>query len=118
MTHMIIISRPEMADGFRLAGVDVRPVDRIAEAAQIITELLNAREPVVLAIDDGIFDQLDPALIRQVHRSDKTLLVTIPEGPMRVGEIKRMDRVYDMIRHATGVRIKFKGELNGNHGSS
>jgi vacuolar-type H+-ATPase subunit F/Vma7 len=117
MTHMIIITRPEMADGFRLSGVDVRSVDCVNDAAQIVTDLLHVKEPVVLAIDDGIFNQLDPALVKQVHKSDKTLLVTIPEGPMRVGEIKRMDRVYDMIRHATGVRIKFKGELNGNHES-
>ena len=115
MTHMIILTKPEMADGFRLTGADVRAVEGSADAAPIITELLRAHEPVVLAIDDGIFDQLDPSLIRQVHKSDKTLLVTMPEGPMRVGEITRMDRVYDMIRHATGVRIKFKGELNGTH---
>ena len=117
MTQLIIITRPEMASGFRLSGADVRAVDSVHEASEVINGLLCSREPVVLAIDDGIFNQLDPVLIKQVHKSDKTLLVTIPEGPMRVGEIKRMDRVYDMIRHATGVRIKFKGEVNDNHES-
>lgn len=115
MTRMIVITRPEMADGFRLSGVDARAVERVEDAAGIIREILNGAEPVVLAVDDGIFTQLDPVLIKQAHKSDKTLLVTIPEGPMRVGEIKRMDRVYDMIRHATGTRIRFKGETNGNH---
>lgn len=117
MTHMIIITSPEMADGYSLSGVDVRPVHDVHDAAKIFTSLLCGREPVVLAIDDGIFNQLDHVLIKQVHKSDKILLVTMPEGPMRVGEIKRMDLVYDMIRHATGIRIKFKGELNGNHES-
>lgn len=115
MTHMIIITKPEMADGFRLSGVDVRAIDCVEDAAEIITGLLAGKEPVVLAIDDGIFDQLNPMLIKQAYKSDKTLLVTIPEGTMRIDEIKRMDRVYDMIRHATGVQIKFKGESNGNH---
>lgn len=117
MTHMIVITKPEMADGFRLSGVDTRSVERVQDAASIIQEILHGDQPVVLAVDDGIFMQLDPALIKQAHKSNKTLLVTIPEGPMRVGEIKRMDRVYDMIRHATGVRIKFKGEMNGNNES-
>jgi len=117
MTQLIIITRPEMADGFRMTGEDVRAVEHISDAASIITELLHAKESVVLAIDDGIFANLDPSLVRHVHKSDKILLVTIPEGPVRVGEITRMDRVFDMIRHATGVQIKFKGELNGTHNS-
>lgn len=115
MTQMIILTRPEMAEGFQLSGVDVRPVENKQVASDIINTLLQGKEPVILAVDDGIFEQLDSSLIRQVHKSEKTLLVTIPEGPMRVGELKRMDRVYEMIRHATGVRIRFKGETVGNH---
>lgn len=118
MTHMIIITKPDMADGFRLTGVDVRAVDSAQDASQIIHDLLSGKEAVILAIDDGLLGQLDPTLIKQVYKSDKTFLVTMPEGPMRMGEIKRMDRIYDMIRHATGVQIKFKGELNGSHESN
>lgn len=117
MTHMIIITKPEMADGFRLTGVDVRAVESAQDASQIIHGLISGKEAVILAIDDGLLGQLDPILIKQIYRSDKTFLVTMPEGPMRVGEITHMNRIYDMIRHATGVQIKFKGELNGNHES-
>ena len=36
MTRMIVITRPEMADGFRLSGVDARAVERVEDAAGII----------------------------------------------------------------------------------
>lgn len=114
MTQMVILARPEMAEGFQLSGVDVRPVENNQVAADIINTLLANEEPIILAIDDGIFRQLDSSLTKQVHKSEKTLLVTIPEGPMRIGELKRMDRVYEMIRHATGARIRFKSEVLGN----
>jgi len=41
------------------------------------------------------------------------LLVTIPDGPVSGAEVSRKQRIYEMIRHATGVKIRFKGEGNG-----
>jgi hypothetical protein len=41
------------------------------------------------------------------------LLVTIPDGPVSLAERQRQQRIFDTIRHATGVPIRFKGEKNG-----
>jgi len=113
MNKMIILTRTEYLDGFRLAGVDVIGVDDVETVERLILSWLKKKEKVLLAINDDLFSQLAPNFIKQIYASDEMLLVTIPDKPVSEGEKARNKQIYDMIRHATGVQIHFKGEVNG-----
>lgn len=113
MNRMVVITRKDQAHGFKLAGVDAVGVDDVEEVHQIITAWLNKKEQILLAIDDGLFSQLDKALVKRVYASHEIQLVTIPDGPVSGAWVSHRQGIYDMIRHATGAQIRFKGEMDG-----
>ena len=116
MNKMIVITRKEQALGFKLAGVDAIGVDDYETAQRLVASWLNNKEQILLAIDDGLFSQFDQLLVKRVHASDDLHLVTIPDGPVADAGALHKQRIYDMIRHATGVQIRFKGEMDGTNG--
>jgi vacuolar-type H+-ATPase subunit F/Vma7 len=113
MNRMVVITRKDQAHGFKLAGVDAIGVDDVETVHQIISTWLNKKEQILLAIDDGLFSQLDKALVKRLYASDDMHLVTIPDGPVSSAGAPHKQVIYDMIRHATGVQIRFKGEMDG-----
>jgi len=113
LIKLLIITRPDLSDGFRVTGVDTIGVENVATATKLLSDLLNKKEEILVALDDGIFAKLDKNLIKRMYDEEFFYLVTIPDGPMRGGEQSRQERNFDMIRHATGIKIKFKGENNG-----
>jgi vacuolar-type H+-ATPase subunit F/Vma7 len=114
LSRFIVITRPNLADGFRLVGVETFAVDQPEEAEKLITPWLEKKDDLLIALDDGIFKKMDKTLIDHMYASSHILLVTIPDGPLRGGENTRKQRLYEMIRHATGIKFSFKGEENGN----
>ena len=113
MNKMIVLTKSDQVDGFRLAGVDAIGVDDVETLENMITSWLSKKEEILLALDDGLFSQLDKNLIKRIYDSNEMLLVTIPDKPISGGEKTRKQQIFDMIRHATGVQIRFKGEGNG-----
>lgn len=115
MNKLVVVTKTDQVSGFRLAGVDAIGVDDVETVAKLITSWLNKREEILLALDDGLFSQLEDGLIKQVYNSEDMLLVTIPDRPVAENDLPRKQHIYDMIRHATGVKIRFKGEGNGSN---
>ena len=113
MRKMVVVTKVDQVNGFRLAGINAIGVDHIQEVNQLINSWLANKEEILLALDDSFFVELDPQLISRIYESDEMLIVTIPDGPVSGAEASRKARVYEMIRHATGVQIRFKGEANG-----
>lgn len=113
MNKMVVLTKTDQVDGFRLAGVDAIGVDDAVAVESLITTLLKKKKEILLALDDGLFSQLSQNLIKQIYASDEMLLVTIPDKPVSGGEKTRKQQIYEMIRHATGVQIRFKGENYG-----
>ncbi len=113
MNRLVVITRKDQAHGFKLAGVDAIGVDDVETIHRIITSWLNKKEQILLAIDDGLFSRLDKALVKRIYASSEMHLVTIPDGPVSGAEASHKQVIYDMIRHATGVQIRFKGEMDG-----
>jgi vacuolar-type H+-ATPase subunit F/Vma7 len=114
MSRFVVITQPELADGFRLAGVETFAINEAEEAEKLIAPWLENKDDLLIALDDGIFKKIDKSLIVQMYASSHILLVTIPDGPLRGGENNRKQRLFEMIRHATGIKFSFKGEENGN----
>ncbi len=113
MNKMIILTRTEYVDGFKLAGVDVIGVDDVETVEHLVLSWLKKKEEILLAINDDLFSKLTPNLIKQIYASNEMLLVTIPDKSASEGGKVHNKQIYEMIRHATGVQIHFKGESNG-----
>lgn len=113
MKKLVVVTKLDQVNGFRLAGVNAIGVDDIDPVQRLIVSWLTDKEEILLALDDSLFSRLGEDLIGKIYESNDMLLVTIPGGPVSGTGVLRKQRIYEMIRHATGVRIRFKGEGNG-----
>jgi vacuolar-type H+-ATPase subunit F/Vma7 len=113
MRRLVVIVRPDQVNGYRLAGLEALGVDDYESINRILRSWINNQEEILLALGDSLFSMIQPDLVEKIHSSSTMLLVTIPDGPVSLAERQRQQRIFDTIRHATGVPIRFKGEKNG-----
>jgi vacuolar-type H+-ATPase subunit F/Vma7 len=66
MYKVIVLTDPETADGFRLAGVDVFEVETPAEATREVSRLLEDPKTGILAINEAFFMGIDVQADRRV----------------------------------------------------
>lgn len=113
MNRMIVVTTTDQVNGFRLAGVDAIGVDDIETVEKMISSWMEKKEKILLALDDDLFTSLPHYFVNKIYESEDILLVTIPSAPVSAAESGRKKRIYEMIRHATGVQIRFRGEEDG-----
>lgn len=113
MNKLVVVTRMDQLNGFRLAGVDAIGVDDPDTLTRMVSSWLNNKEHLLLALDDSLFTLLPPELVKRLHTSEELLLVTLPNLSRTSSGQSRARSVYDIIRHATGQEIRFKGEHNG-----
>jgi vacuolar-type H+-ATPase subunit F/Vma7 len=110
MSRLLIITRPSLAPGFQLAGVDACSAEDVETAQELIADWLEAGETGLLAIDDGLLALIDPSLLKRLETSDNLPYMAIPGGQPVGPEASRRYRITQMIRRAIGFHITFKGE--------
>lgn len=110
MGRLIIVTRASLAPGFQLASVEAFPVQDVDEAQRMVTGWLEAGESGLLAVDDGLLADFDPALRRRLESADRLPSIAIPGGgPLEPGTSPRR-QITEMLRRAIGFHITFSGE--------
>lgn len=109
MTQLFVITRPALAPGFQLAGVDAHGVDDVESAQELIRTWIGAGETGLLAIDDGLFARMDEAFIKQLESAERLPYIVIPGGKPLGEEASQKNRIAALIRQAIGAHITFKG---------
>jgi vacuolar-type H+-ATPase subunit F/Vma7 len=113
MRRLVVIVRPDQVNGYRLAGLEALGIDDPESINRIVRSWVNNQEEILLAVGDSLFTLIRQDLVDRIYSSHTMLLVTIPDGPVSLAERARQQKIFDTIRHATGVPIRFKGEKNG-----
>ncbi len=80
MSHLLVVTRPSLVPGFQLAGVNAYGVEDIETSQELISSWLVAGEVGLLAIDDGLLEQLPDSFIR---RLEFVLQIPLPGHPGR-----------------------------------
>jgi vacuolar-type H+-ATPase subunit F/Vma7 len=114
MSRLLVLTRPSLVPGFRLAGVDAFGAEEVETAQSMIENWLQVGETGLLAIDDGLLANMDPELLKRLEVSDFLPYLAIPGGGAIELESSRRHRITMMIRQAIGFHITFKGEDTGN----
>jgi vacuolar-type H+-ATPase subunit F/Vma7 len=109
MTRLVVITTPELADGYRLAGVAVYEAASSAEAAARLQELL-ASEHGVIALHDPYFHALPRPLLRRLDAPRAPLVVALPAGTTPEEAEDRRERLLKLLRQAVGYEITFRDE--------
>ncbi|MDH5607390.1 MAG: hypothetical protein OEY93_10945 [Anaerolineae bacterium] len=108
MSRLLVVTRASLAPGFRLAGVDAFGVEDPESAMEIISGWLEAGEEGLLAIDDGLYDNMEASFLKKLEAAKNLPCLVIPGGQPLGPEASRKYRIAEMIRRAIGFHITFK----------
>jgi len=112
MSSLLILTRPALVAGFHLAGVEAWAPEDVEGAQELIKGWLDSSEVNLLAIDDGLLERLDANLLKRLETSSHLYYIAIPGGQPLGPEASRWRRIAELIRHAVGFHITFKGRTD------
>jgi vacuolar-type H+-ATPase subunit F/Vma7 len=109
MGRLIVLTTPELAAGYRLAGAATRAIESVADAADTVHELLAAGgEGDVIAVHEPFFNALDAPLRRRIDSLVSPLVVALPGGEGAHAEAERRAQHLRVLWEAVGYEITFE----------
>ena len=103
----MVITTPDRAPGFELAGVETFAVENVTQAETTLEELLTGDEASLIVVRQGLLEAMDAGLQRRVSRSYRPAVIAIPGTVSIVPGQRRQRYISDLLRRAIGFRITF-----------
>jgi len=98
----VVVTDPDTAPGFRLAGVDVVEASNVEEAKKIIPSLLFKDDTGIVAVNEDFMASLDEKLMERIEKTHRPIIIPIPS---RIRQIDRTDYIERLLRRAIGYNI-------------
>jgi len=108
MSRLFVLTRPQLARGFQLAGADSYGAEDIESAESYVSNLLENGESGLLAIDDGLLARMDVTLLKRLEQAEDLYYIVIPGGEPLGEAYSREVRIAELIRRTVGVHISLK----------
>jgi vacuolar-type H+-ATPase subunit F/Vma7 len=105
-----MVTPPELAVGFRLAGTDVVAVATPAEAEAALDRLTEDPEVGVIGVTTALLEGLDPAARIRFEDMVTPVVVAVPAGAGGPGDSEHRARLASLLQRAIGFRISFTDE--------
>lgn len=102
MYKFVVVTDPETASGFRLAGVDVLEASNAEEAKTVIPSLLFKDDTGIVAVNEDFMASLDEKLMERIEKTHRPIIIPIPS---RTRQIDRTDYIERLLRRAIGYNI-------------
>lgn len=104
----MVITDPDTADGFRLAGVDVFVVDSPDEARKTLASLVDDDGSGIIAVNERMMSGIDERLQRKIDSIYRPIVVSLPiREKLAMGEDHRA-YLSRLIRRAIGFDITLR----------
>lgn len=110
MSRLMVITTPDLAPGFQLAGVETFAVENAEKAEGILRELLTGAEASLIVVRQDLLQAMPPRLQRQLEASYRPLVMAIPGGGPTAPAEERRHYIAELIRRAIGFHITFGAE--------
>ncbi|MBI4444500.1 MAG: V-type ATP synthase subunit F [Acidobacteria bacterium] len=104
---VIVVTLPEDAAGFQLAGVETFAVETAMQAESLLRRLAAEEEASIIMVHPEFLEQLDPILRRQLEAHYPPIIVALPHAVAIADERRRRQYIAELIRRAIGFRISF-----------
>ena len=102
MYKFIVVTDPDTAPGFRLAGVDVMEIHNSEEVRTLLPSLLLKDDTGIIAINEDYMASLDEKMMEKIERSYRPIIIPIPSGAKR---LDRTSYIEGLLRRAIGYNI-------------
>jgi V/A-type H+-transporting ATPase subunit F len=98
----IVVTDPDTAPGYRLAGVDVMEIQDSEEVRSLLPSLLLKDDTGIIAINEDYMTSLDERMMEQIERSYRPIIIPIPS---RAKRLDRTSYIEGLLRRAIGYNI-------------
>ncbi|MGA7075574.1 MAG: V-type ATP synthase subunit F, partial [Halobacteriota archaeon] len=75
MYKFVVVTDPETAPGFRLAGVEVLEASTVKEAKDIIPPLLYKDDTGIVAVNEDFMASLDEKLMEKIEKTHRPIII-------------------------------------------
>jgi len=110
MSKLCVITNRSLADGFRLAGVEVYAADTAEMARSALSSLIRDEDVGMVAIDADFYNALDSRTRARLESRYKPVVIAIPAPTRMVPGERRSRYISDLIQRAIGLKITVKGQ--------
>ncbi|HSK46410.1 MAG TPA: V-type ATP synthase subunit F [Coriobacteriia bacterium] len=108
MYKLIVLTDPDTADGFRLAGVDVHVVESIDLVREKLNKLLDEEESGIIAVNEQFIAAIDERTQKKIDSIYRPLVISLPiREKLAFGEDHRA-YLARLIRRAIGFDITLR----------
>ena len=107
MGPLVVITTPDLAPGFQLAGVETHAVEQPETAHALLRELLEGKRASLIAVSQDLLETLDPRLRRQIDSSYRPIVMALPRCRRAEPGAGRQEYILELIRRAIGFHITF-----------
>jgi V/A-type H+-transporting ATPase subunit F len=102
MYKFLVVTDPDTAPGFRLAGVEVIEASSQEEARKVINSLVFKDDTGIVAVNEEFIAALDQKLVETIEKTYRPIIIPIPS---RVKRIDRTSYIERMLQRAIGYNI-------------
>jgi V/A-type H+-transporting ATPase subunit F len=105
---LIVLTDPDNADGFRLAGVDVVVVDSDEQVRERLNRLLDEEASGIIAVNEKMMAAIDERTQRKIDSIYRPLVISLPlRDKLAIGDDHRA-YLARLIRRAIGFDITLR----------
>ena len=102
MYKFVVVTDPDSAPGFRLAGVDVLEASSLDDAKKIIHSLIYKDDTGIVAISEDFMTALDEKVLEKIAKTYRPIIIPIPS---RIKGIDRTSYIERLLQRAIGYNI-------------
>ncbi|OPY36925.1 MAG: V-type ATP synthase subunit F [Methanoregula sp. PtaU1.Bin051] len=102
MYKFVVVTDPDSAPGFRLAGVDVLEAKDLNEAKKIIPPLIFRDDTGIVAVSEDLMAVLDDKMMEKIDKTYRPIIIPIPS---RIKGISRTSYIERLLQRAIGYNI-------------
>jgi V/A-type H+/Na+-transporting ATPase subunit F len=106
--RLAVLTDPDTADGFRLAGVDVYEAETTDIARKTLAQLVDDDTTGIIAVNTEMMEAIDERLQRKIDSIYRPIVISLPiTEKLRLGE-ERGAYLSRLIRRAIGFDITLR----------
>lgn len=102
MFKFMVLTDPDTAAGFRMAGVETREAANVEEARRVLPGLLQDEEAGIIAVSEEFMQGLDDRLMTRIEQMPRPIVIPIPGRARGGGGMAYIER---LLRRAIGYNI-------------
>jgi V/A-type H+-transporting ATPase subunit F len=98
----VVVTDPDTATGFRLAGVEVLEISSSDDIPALLPSLLLRDDTGIIAINEEYMMSLDEKMMEKIEKSYRPIIIPIPSRAKRLDRTSYIER---MLQRAIGYNI-------------